>query len=300
MRPSLARRRMGDPPRPWLQDWTGADPAGLLAPGDLASGQGPGLGVRAAPVVMPAPPVFPSTVPPFVDTAATEAPSARLPRLHARLDPGRIEALRSALSAIRLPGAATALLMLDHGDDGAQLAAALALAWARRDGMTLLVDADLAQPRLHRLFGVDNSPGLGELLDEDARTGRLATLPGASPNGIAPAGIEPCLHGVLGAPDLLLLTAGRLRHGGPQALADALAGPALAARLGGWRLRHAQVVITCSGAARGTPALAIAHAVGQAVLLARSQRTPVAAMHRLIDRLRLLRVAVLGTVLVHG
>ena len=53
----------------------------------------------------------------------------------------------------------------DQNDGKSTVAANLAISMARGGQRTLLVDADLRRPILHRLFGVARSPGLSEVLD---------------------------------------------------------------------------------------------------------------------------------------
>ncbi len=64
----------------------------------------------------------------------------------------------------QMPRRAIAVVSPDAGDGRSYFAANLAAAFSQLGGRTLLVDADLRVPRLHKLFGVDNSNGLSSLL----------------------------------------------------------------------------------------------------------------------------------------
>lgn len=59
------------------------------------------------------------------------------------------------------------------GDGRSRLAAELAIAFAQLERRTLLVDADLRTPSLHRLFGTENDMGLAQALT----TGGASPLP---------------------------------------------------------------------------------------------------------------------------
>ncbi len=58
----------------------------------------------------------------------------------------------------------TLLVTSPHGGDGkTTVAYNLAVAFAQQGSRVVLIDADLRNPDLHRLFGCDNSPGLGDI-----------------------------------------------------------------------------------------------------------------------------------------
>lgn len=59
---------------------------------------------------------------------------------------------------------ALAVISVDDGERPGQFAANLGVVFAQASARTLLIDADLRQPRLHRLLGSDNRMGLSNLL----------------------------------------------------------------------------------------------------------------------------------------
>jgi chain length determinant protein tyrosine kinase EpsG len=77
-------------------------------------------------------------------------------------------ALRSQLMMRVFPGGKgelpLAVISPDSGDGRTYCAANLAVALAQLGGRTLLIDADLRNPRLHELFRVDNRAGLSSVL----------------------------------------------------------------------------------------------------------------------------------------
>jgi protein-tyrosine kinase len=63
---------------------------------------------------------------------------------------------------------ALAVLSAEQGDGKTYLAANLAISFSQFAGRTLLIDANLRRPELHRLFKTSNEVGLGNLLAGDA------------------------------------------------------------------------------------------------------------------------------------
>lgn len=186
----------------------------------------------------------------------------------------QIRVLRTAV-LMRQGEAATNVLAVvssQRGEGRSRLAAELAISCAQLNQPTLLVDADMRNPGLHRLFGLDNARGLANALAETA---------------------PPQLHGVNGLPQLTLLTAGRA-PGNPLEL---LSSDALDALLVGWRRRYRHIVFDTPAVASYSDALAVANHAGAALPLARLHRTPTRDWKTLIQRLHSTRARVLGGVL---
>ncbi|MDP4302814.1 P-loop NTPase family protein [Leptothrix discophora] len=287
MRASLARRLAGEAPQPWLQAWAPVLPPVRMPAGDTGPTAQRGLLGRA---LRPPRDAWPwRRLDPLWEPVRVEA-------LHATLSSGwALQAARQAAAGVDAQGQGEvlAVLALDDGDDAAQLSAALALACARHDGLTLLVDADLRHPRLHRLFGIGPATGpagpagLVNLLDLLDR--------GDDP----PPWTRAAVQAVPGSPDLLLLGAGQPTRRLAQGRDGLLAGPALGRLLQDWRRCHARVLIGCAGAGHGVQGLAVAAAAGQALVIGRSRHSDAAALHALLSRLALLQVRVPGLVIVH-
>lgn len=72
---------------------------------------------------------------------------------------------------------ALAIVSPGRGDGRSRLAANLAIVFSQLGEHTLLVDADLRNPRQHTLFGLDNREGLSQLLAERATESSLSKVP---------------------------------------------------------------------------------------------------------------------------
>ena len=97
-------------------------------------------------------PMFPDAqIPPALDPASQLMEACRV--LSANLATGQAGALGSLVVIAPAPEPECALI-----------AAGLALALAEEGNRTLLVDADLRAPLLHRLFALDPAPGFADLL----------------------------------------------------------------------------------------------------------------------------------------
>jgi protein-tyrosine kinase len=197
-------RRAEAPPAPtttprWPQRFSpAAQPTANQAPGWLARvgralldirliSPTPALEREAA--QLPAPdvsergrPMFPDAqIPPALDPASPLMEACRV--LRANLAAGRAGALKPLVVIAPSPDASCALI-----------AAGLALALAEEGNSTLLVDADLRTPVLHKLFAIEPGPGFADLLLANDLselrpvrvTGHLSTLP-AGTAGRSPA-----------------------------------------------------------------------------------------------------------------
>lgn len=72
---------------------------------------------------------------------------------------------------------ALAIVSAGRGEGRSRLAANLAIVFSQLGEHTLLVDADLRNPRQHTLFGLDNHEGLSQLLAERAVESSLSKVP---------------------------------------------------------------------------------------------------------------------------
>ena len=106
------------------------------------------------------------------------------------------EAFRALRATIKFAGGADAPRVILLADTGAgatrpTIAANLAAALALAGDPTLLIDADLRQPSLHRIFGTPNDAGLATYLGAGA-TGALPIVATRVPNlSLLPAGSTP-------------------------------------------------------------------------------------------------------------
>src|SRR2546427_7885621 len=111
----------------------------------------------------------------------------------------QVEALRAVRAQLMLrwldsepASKALAILSAAREEGRSFIAANLAVVFAQLGARTLLIDADLRQPCLHRLFGLDNRAGLSAVLSRRAAAfevlQRVAPLPNLS---VLPAGAPP-------------------------------------------------------------------------------------------------------------
>lgn len=92
------------------------------------------------------------------------------------------EPRRSRMVAIVSPG---------NGEGRSYVAANLAVAFAQLGERTLLVDADLRQPRQHRIFSVNDRLGLSTVLSGRADRSAVAQVPEFGSLSLLPAGAPP-------------------------------------------------------------------------------------------------------------
>ncbi|HWA36474.1 MAG TPA: chain length determinant protein tyrosine kinase EpsG [Burkholderiales bacterium] len=107
----------------------------------------------------------------------------------------RIEALRTLRSQLILrwfdtgpENRALAIVSAERGEGRSFIAANLAVVFAQLGERTLLVDADLRNPRQHTLFGVDGRTGLSTVLAERAGLEAVQSVPALPNLSIFPAG----------------------------------------------------------------------------------------------------------------
>lgn len=84
-----------------------------------------------------------------------------------------------------------ALVSVRRGEGKSFIAANLAVLFSQLGQRTLLVDADLAHPRQHRLFRLDNRIGLSSALSGLAELDAAAAFPGLAGLAVLPAGPTP-------------------------------------------------------------------------------------------------------------
>jgi protein-tyrosine kinase len=153
------------------------------------------------------------------------------------------------------------------------LTANLAVAFSQLGKRTLVIDADLRQPRQHDLFGLPNGMGLSALLS--GRAGLAA---------IAPIALLPGLS---------LLTAGVA----PPNPAELLARPAFALLLDALAPGYDVVLIDTPAALACVDARSVAACAGAALVVARKDASALAAVTQLAATMGQAGVAVLGAVL---
>jgi chain length determinant protein tyrosine kinase EpsG len=166
-----------------------------------------------------------------------------------------------------------AVLSRDGGEGRSHVCAHLALMLAQMDEDTLIIDADLRKPSLHRLFSIDSPNGLGDYLARDIDR--------------AP------IHAVAGHPRLHLLPAGPSR---PDAL-PLLERRPFAQLLAALSRRYAFILIDTPPAAQFSEAMTVAVRSSGCLLVMRRHRTRLSDAQRLADELGRHSVEVLGAVI---
>lgn len=172
-------------------------------------------------------------------------------------------------------GAATfAILGSRPGEGRSQLCAELALAFAQLAGRTLLVDANMRNPKLDKLFlGASPDAGLSELL-----LGKTNTMP---------------LHRVVGPQNLALLTAGTP----PPSPVNLLSGAQFKRLVADWSRTYDYVLIDTPPVAQYSDGIVIANAARNVLLVAHRNQTSYAEVTELQRRLDVTQTQILGAVL---
>jgi len=188
-----------------------------------------------------------------------------------------LRALRSQLM-LRWFGASAlhqtlAIVSADRGEGRSWLAANLAIVFSQLGERTLLIDADLRNPRQHGLFGIDNSTGLSTLL-----TGRRA---------------ENCIQSIPQLRDLSILPAGMLPPN-PQEL---LSRPFFDLSLAGLRKQYDVILMDTPAASLNADAQTIAARAGCALLVTQKDASRAASIRRVLSDMRETGAQVVGSII---
>ena len=168
---------------------------------------------------------------------------------------------------------ALAVVSADADDGKTFVAANLAIAFSQLGRRTLLIDADMRSPRLHKVFGIDNSRGLSSIL-----SGRLSAR---------------VLTPVTDLPSLFVLPVG-VAPPNPLELLESPAFDLLIRELLG---KFDHVIVDSPSAITGADAGVIAARCGAFVSVARQGRTRMDSMFELVHSLRDSSTQSLGFVL---
>jgi polysaccharide biosynthesis transport protein len=157
---------------------------------------------------------------------------------------------------------ALAVVSADGGDGKTFVAANLAIAFSQLGRRTLLIDADMRSPRLHKVFGIDNSRGLSSIL-----SGRLSAR---------------VLTPVTDLPSLFVLPVG-VAPPNPLELLESDAFGALLHELLG---KFDHVIVDSPSAISGADAGVVAARCGSFLSVARQGKTRMDSMFELVNSLR--------------
>jgi protein-tyrosine kinase len=187
----------------------------------------------------------------------------------------KIRALRTELlllSEASIGANTLALVSACAGEGRSQLAAELAISFSQLGRRTLLVDADLRQPRQQTLFGSANDIGLAEAISRNQK---------------------PWFHPVDGLPQLSLLTSGTIPPNPLELLSDGR----FAKLLEDWRKAYEFVILDTPPIRSYADGLAIATLAGKVLVLSRGQHTSFNETRELMRRLATTQSQILGAVI---
>lgn len=165
-----------------------------------------------------------------------------------------------------------AVISPNRKDGRSFMAANLALVLAQLGGRTLLLDANLREPRLHAMFGLQGGSGLSRVL-----LGRTE---------------EGAIQPVQGVPSLFVLPAGPL----PPNPAEMLERPAFALLMRELAGKFDHVIVDTAAAEIGADAAVVASRCGSALIVARKNRARIDALQALTGNLSGAPVELLGVV----
>ncbi|TCJ17931.1 chain length determinant protein tyrosine kinase EpsG [Parasulfuritortus cantonensis] len=165
-----------------------------------------------------------------------------------------------------------AIVSAGRGEGRSWLAANLAIVFSQLGEHTLLVDADLRNPRQHRLFGLDNRDGLSQLLAERATSSSLSQ--------------------VANFRDLTVLTAGPTPPN-PQEL---ICCSTFISLVNEWQQQYDVVLIDTPAMSQSVDAQSIAGRARGALLVARKDTTPLASLALVQEMLTTADASIVGAV----
>lgn len=191
----------------------------------------------------------------------------------------QVEVLRAVRSQLMLRWfgrgrKALAVAGVEPGDGASLFAANLAVVFSQLGEQTLLVDANLRTPRQQDIFGIKQRAGLSDVLAGRAQLDVVEKIPELV--------------------DLSVLVSGTLPPN-PQEL---LARPAFAALNLQFESRYDVVLYDTPACVLGSDTLALSARVGGVLLVARKNRTTLAAISASVDQLQHAGIAVVGSVMV--
>lgn len=161
----------------------------------------------------------------------------------------------------REPKRALAITSTDTGDGKTFMVANLGVALAQLGGRTLVVDANLRNPRLHELFDLPNASGLTGILSGRQEDNVIYQAPDIPSLFVMPVGVIP-----------------------PNPL-ELLERPAFRLLMSELLRKFDHIVVDTPASALGSDAMVIAARSGAALTLARKDRTRVKQLNALVTQL---------------
>jgi chain length determinant protein tyrosine kinase EpsG len=171
------------------------------------------------------------------------------------------------------PRAALAVISPESGDGKTFFAANLAVSLAQMGGRTLVIDADMRNPRLHQVFNVDNRAGLSGILSGRAESKVIQQAQGMSNLFVLPVGTVP--------PN-------------PVELVER---PAFGLLMRELTSKFDHVVVDTPASAYGTDSTVIASRCGAAMVVARKDNTHLGSLQDLVASLAASTTTLAGVVM---
>ncbi|MEK6669703.1 MAG: polysaccharide biosynthesis tyrosine autokinase [Aquabacterium commune] len=173
------------------------------------------------------------------------------------------------------PRKALAVLSADTGDGRSYFAANMAAAFSQLSGRTLLIDANMRNPRLHEIFKLSNtSAGLSSIL-----TGRA---------------VNNVIKSVKSMPSLFLMPVGTV----PPNPLELVERPAFGLLVRELLTKFDHVIVDTPALSQGMDGAVIAARCGAAVILARQNVTRVKKLESAVGALRMSDTAIVGSIVV--
>lgn len=174
-----------------------------------------------------------------------------------------------------VPRKALAILSTESGDGKSYFAANMAAAFSQLSGKTLLIDANMRNPRLHEIFKLPNtSTGLTNIL-----TGRA---------------VSNVIQSVKSLPSLFVLPVGTVPPN-PLEMAER---PAFGLLIRELLTKFDHVLVDTPAMSQGMDGAVIAAKCGAAVLMARQNHTRINNLQSLVGALRMSDTTIVGSVVV--
>jgi protein-tyrosine kinase len=171
------------------------------------------------------------------------------------------------------PRRALAIASPDIGDGKTYLAANLGVAFGQLGGRTLIIDADLRTPRLHRVFDVENAVGLSTVLSGRSESGVIQRAPHLPSLFVLPAGAVP-----------------------PNPL-ELVQRPAFGLLIRELLAKFDHVIVDTPAGVHGADVRVIATQCGAVLVLARGRRSRVRSLQTLMNALAKGRAVMAGVVM---
>lgn len=172
------------------------------------------------------------------------------------------------------PRQALAVLSPDSGDGKSYFAANLAVAFSQLSGRTLLIDADMRNPRQHEIFGLQNkASGLSSIL-----SGRASSQ---------------VIHHVPNLPSLYILPVGVV----PPNPIELVERPAFGMLIRELLTKFDRIIVDTPSASRGADGAVIAAKCGAAVMIARRDHSRLVTLQNILHTISLGHTRVVGSII---